>query len=32
MPAVSARFEQQLQAIGQRIALDLKTIQGKRRK
>jgi hypothetical protein len=29
MPALGARFEDQLQAVGQRIALDLKAIQGK---
>lgn len=29
VPALSAGFEQQLQTVGQRIAFDLKTIQGK---
>ena len=32
MPALGAGFEQQLQTVGQRIALDLEAIQGKRRK
>ncbi|MNY69708.1 hypothetical protein D3C86_2076850 [compost metagenome] len=32
MPALSAGFEQQLQTVAQRVALDLEAIQGKRRK